>query len=125
MKYLLLILFFPFFLMADINEEYSELFSQYLAEENFEKCEEILNDWEDYHNPGSGQITALRASLLLCKGEIEDGKNLLEEALNSIPEEYLSNSMKSIIIKMMGQPPSLSLTSKEESYPHIMLCKRK
>tara|TARA_A100001015_G_C14910657_1_gene680341 strand:+ start:542 stop:703 length:162 start_codon:yes stop_codon:yes gene_type:complete len=53
MKYLLLILFFPFFLMADINEEYSELFSQYLAEENFEKCEEILNDWEDYHNPGS------------------------------------------------------------------------
>jgi len=66
----------------------------------------------------------MRYVLQIAKPIAANGKNLLEQALNSILEEYLSNSMKNIIKKMMKQPPSLSLTSKEESYPHIMLCKR-
>lgn len=125
MKHLFLILCFPFFLMADINEEYSELFSSYLSEENFDKCEEILDAWEGYRETEPGQITALRASLLLCEGEIEEGKSLLEKALNNIPDSCLSDSMKSVIKKMIEQSPSLPLASKGISSPHIILCKRK
>ena len=125
MKFLLSILLFPILMFADINEEYSELFSQSLVEEKFEECEEILRDWEENCTPGIGQISALKASLLFCKGEMEKGEVYLEEAFNNIPEIYLSSFTKSIIRKMVEQSPLLALTAKNISYPHITLCKRK
>lgn len=122
-KCLVLMLFFPCFLMANINDEYSELFCQYLSQGNFYECEEVLDDWERYYNPGSGQIAALKALSLLCAGETVSGRNLLEEALNSIPERSLTDSMKSIIRNTVDHPSSLTLEARDISYDHIRSCR--
>lgn len=111
--------------MADIHEDYSELFAQYFWEENFDKCEEVLSDWERYHELDTGKFNILKASLLLFKGEIEEGKDLLEKTLNTIHSPYLSDSMKNIIKKMIEQAPLLSVFTKDTDSPHVMLCKRK
>jgi len=120
MKYLVLLLFLPIFLIADVNEEYSKIFCDHLAKENYDKCEETLDDWQTYYNPGLGQIAALRAFSLLCKGEFEAGRSLLEEALECIPETHLTESKKEEIRKVLQESSSLVWTLKDTSYSEIM-----
>lgn len=124
MKFVFFIVLFPFVLLADINEECSELYCQYLSAESYDECEEVLDYWENYNNPGSGQIGVLRALSFLCKGEIESGKTLLDESLNSIPESRLSDTNKDSIRKIVEQFPSIASSVRGISYFHILDCKK-
>lgn len=72
----------------------------------------------------SGQIGVLRALSFLCKGEIESGKTLLDESLNSIPESRLSDTNKDSIRKIVEQFPSIASSVRGISYFHILDCKK-
>jgi len=101
----------------------AEQFADALNDSNFPKCEEVISQWEYTGELTQDEFQALRASVLLCKGEIEEGSLILRDALSTVSHSSLLDAIKKILIRSKGPclEPAKSLNFTMDGL--IKLCK--
>lgn len=121
MKYLFLFFLFPFFLSAEINQDFSEAFSKYMFEQDFDRCDEILFEWKLYNTLPHSSYEMLKACLCFARGEIEEGKRIFHKNIEAIPDSFLDF----LINLIENDPPEFSEITEVCSFNGFThLCKK-
>ena len=75
-------IFFPIYLVADMREEYIELFGKNLCELKLDESEKLLQNWERNFPEDETLIKSLRATLFLASGDLVTSSKMMEESLH-------------------------------------------
>lgn len=128
LKYIMIVFIFPLVLCADINKEYSELFSKKLKVLDIIDCKNVLDDWERNVPLMHITIEGLRACLVLVEGNIWKSYSMMEDVLTELEGNHFSteiaDSIRDLYMKAWNFFSSeKSLISFTHEYAQILLCK--
>ena len=99
MKKLLTALFLlPLFLCADLNQKFSEAFSEKMSVYDAPGCYEVLDIWGKNVPTMSSTIQGLRASVALMEGNLQESAVLMEQALIELEGFSLSSEAVRYIV---------------------------
>lgn len=96
----LLTLFLPSFIFCCTEIEYTTVFAENFRGRDFEKCLEILDEWERTGPSCIGEILGMKAAIYLSLGDLEKSKDFMDRSLECLDSEKFRDSFFSRVIQM-------------------------
>jgi len=118
-----------------IARDHLEVFTQSFSEKNYERCLQVLDQWEEQQDDTHiGTILGLRSSVFLARGEFEKSFNMMHKSLCFLEDLGLSESDLAFIQELycsesfqteLSEELSENLMSFGNSMTPFLLCKNK
>ena len=128
MKWLLIFFLSHCFLVFGSSlEECLEGFAEGLLTNRFEECLLLLDKYEEEHWQNNDLMNALRATVLLSTGKLEESSSLMAESISVLERSFLPSKCASLIRDLYEK--AWEFYEKEDSYytrnssPTVRLCK--
>jgi len=101
-KYLRFIWAIPALIFANTSQEFAEMFAEKLKIQDTLSCYDILEDWErshveDFNHAEYFHLKALRASVLMSEGKLEESCAMMSNALIHFEESEISSENIALI----------------------------
>lgn len=98
---LLFVLFFPLAIFSSpTNKHYAESLVQHFQKGDFENSLRVLNEWESFAPEQSVKITGMKAAVYLSMGDFQIGKTLMDQFIQELSPEELSDPMMNFILEI-------------------------
>lgn len=99
-SYFLIMLISPFFLFANFENDYAKIVSESFQEQKFDRCLEILEEWQKEEPLRTGEVLGIKAAINLCLGKLEESKSLMDLSLKYLDQEKHQNPFFNSVLQM-------------------------
>lgn len=122
---LLFILFFPVVVFGSpisLNKFYAESLVHHFQEGDCENSLRILNEWESFAPEQEVKITGMKAAVYLSMGDFRAGKTLMDQFIQELSPEELSDPMMSFVLGIYHKTFVNSLAERFATQEIAYLC---
>lgn len=100
---LLFVLFFPLVIFSspvNLNKSYAESLVGHFQQGDCKNSLQVLNEWESYAPELTVKITGIKAAVYLSMGDFQTGKTLMDQFIQDLSLEELSDPMMNFVLEI-------------------------
>jgi len=122
----LFVLFFPLFIFGspiNLNKSYAESLVHHFQEGDCESSLRILNQWESFAPEQAVKIIGMKAAVYLSMGDFQAGKPLMDQFIQELSPEEISDPMMSFVLGIYYKTFANSSAEEVTAQEIACLCK--
>ncbi len=114
---------FPLFTFScPIDEYFAETLSNKIQSRDFQGGLEIIETWEQIHSDLGNRVLAMKASIFISQGDLENGKYYMNHFMNSLSEVEKNEPLMAFVISSYLKAVHCTALSLLESQATARLC---